>query len=83
MHLLGLALTLLFHLVLGCLQIREAQAIHMLQHRYTPSEVYEFVDMALETRPELGATTHAELTDWHEQQWAQLKAAMEGGEEHN
>ncbi len=59
------------------LQIREAQALHFLQHRYTPSQIHELVQESLDDRPDL-PDPHAsqDLHAWHEEQWKRLRDAV-------
>lgn len=60
------------------LQIREAQALHMLKHRYTPSTLQQSVDESVEQRPAIDMDKDVTyLMDWHEQSWSNLKKSMD------
>ncbi|GFH32399.1 hypothetical protein HaLaN_31610 [Haematococcus lacustris] len=59
-------------------EIRRAAALHLLQHHYSPSLVTQVVEDALESRPILQQSTPTLIVSWHEEQWAKLRAAVDG-----
>ncbi|GFH20395.1 hypothetical protein HaLaN_17506 [Haematococcus lacustris] len=59
-------------------EIRRAAALHLLQHHYSPSLVTQIVEDALESRPILQQSTPTLIVSWHEEQWAKLRAAVDG-----
>jgi hypothetical protein len=65
-------------------QIRQAQALHMLQHRYSPVELEAAVEEGLARAPPPALEAPASFAavksveDWHDAQWAALKASVDG-----
>lgn len=57
-------------------QIRQAQALHMLQHRFTPSTLHDVVEEGMVSRPNPDEG-HERLTSWHEAQWQRMRAAID------